>query len=196
MKKDKKNKPSKTSVRLAMDNAWRDYHHARGQGWKALLTVLVIGAAFLTIDIHYHNMFVTLGAALLTIAAGFFGANTTLNFRKLERRKFIHILNCEQYLGLLRDDLIPLKWNQKLAGREESEMLKKKGKDDSEWEVLISESSVKIPAQFKFYDIIHPRRHNSSLFMVRMHYLVILFTLLLMALRIFKYFRWIQLPKP
>jgi hypothetical protein len=194
MKKDNKNKPSKTSVRLALDNAWTDSHHARDQGWKALLIVVIIWVGFLTIDIHYHNVFVTLGAALLTIVAGYSGANTTLNFRKLERRKFIHILNCEQYLGLLRDDLIPLRPNQKLSGIEESEF-RKKGKADPDWETLMNDSSVKIPAQFKFYDVINPRRHNATLFMVRIHYLVILFTLLLLALRIFKYFRWVQIPK-
>jgi hypothetical protein len=193
MKKVKKNRPSKTSVRSAMENAWRDYHHARDQGWRTLLIVLVIGVAFLTIDIHYHNVVVTLCAAVLTIIAGYFGANVTLNLRKCERKKFIHILNCEQFLGLLRDDLIPLKWNNKLAGMDESEMQKKKGKPDSEVEMLINCSSEKIPAQFKFSDIVHPLRHNPSLFMVRMHYMIIIFTVLILAFRIFKYFRWLKI---
>ncbi|MBW2737280.1 MAG: hypothetical protein JRE64_00235, partial [Deltaproteobacteria bacterium] len=44
------NDPDKESVIAAMDQAWRDHHHARDQTWKALQIEAVLGAGLVTVD--------------------------------------------------------------------------------------------------------------------------------------------------
>ena len=46
-----------------------------------------------------------------------FGLWVTKNHRVLERREFIHIMNCEEWLGLHQDRLIPPRTHH--AGEEE-----------------------------------------------------------------------------
>ena len=101
-------KPSDESLMKAMELAWRDHHHARDQTWKTVQIVAVLGAGLLSIDFAYENLIATRFAAILVILAAAFGVGITWNHRKLEIRKFIHIMNCEELLGLHRDDIIPL----------------------------------------------------------------------------------------
>jgi hypothetical protein len=96
------------SVRLAMDQAWRDHHHARDQTWKAVQMVAVLLVGLITIEFKYHNLIATSIAGLIVIVATISAILIANNHRKLERRKFIHIMNCESYLKLHELNIIPL----------------------------------------------------------------------------------------
>lgn len=123
--------PDDASVRSAMELAWRDHHHARDQTWKAVQMVAALGAGFITVEIQFHNFIATLATGILVILTAYFAITITKNHRKLERRKFIHIMNCEEWLGLHRDDLIPL-------AKEDSEFLMNK-------KAMIKEGAVSVP---------------------------------------------------
>ena len=97
---DKSTLPSEESLLKAMELAWRDHHHARDQTWKTVQMVAVLGAGLLTIDLQYRNLVATALAAALVVLAAAVGVGITWNHRKLERRKFIHLMNCEELLGL------------------------------------------------------------------------------------------------
>lgn len=94
------------SIRLAMDEAWRDHHHARDQTWKAIQMESVLAAGLITIDFQYRSPIATSAAAALVVLAALFGILISLHHRQVEIRKFTHILNCEEALGLHRADLI------------------------------------------------------------------------------------------
>jgi hypothetical protein len=94
------------SIRAAMADAWRDHHHARDQTWHALQIEAAMAAGLLGVDVRLDQAGATLGAAMLTVMATVFGMGISLHHRKLEIRKFEHILNCERALGLHRADLI------------------------------------------------------------------------------------------
>lgn len=94
------------SIRLAMDQAWRDHHHARDQTWKAVQMEAVLAAGLVTVDAQFHNALATTAAGALVFLASIFGIWISLHHRKLEIRKFTHIMNCEEALGLHRPDLI------------------------------------------------------------------------------------------
>ena len=57
------------SVRLAMDQAWKDHHHARDQTWKAVQMVAVLLVGLITIEFKYHNLIATSIAGLIVIVA-------------------------------------------------------------------------------------------------------------------------------
>jgi len=90
-----------------MELAWRDHHHARDQTWKAVQIVAVLGAGLVTVDAQFGNPVATDAAAILVVLVAFFGILISLHHRKLECRKFVHLMNCEEHLGLRRKDLIP-----------------------------------------------------------------------------------------
>lgn len=96
--------PENESIRFAMSLAWKDHRHARDQTWRALSMVAVLGAGLAAVDIKYSNLIATTGAGVLVLMGAIFGLWITKNHRNLERRKFIHIMNCEEMLGLHRDD--------------------------------------------------------------------------------------------
>jgi hypothetical protein len=95
------------SIRLAMDLAWRDHHHMREQTWRALQIEAVLVAGLVGIDWQIRNIYATIAAGLLVLVAAPFGIQITLRHRQGEIRKFTHIINCEEALGLHRDDLLP-----------------------------------------------------------------------------------------
>lgn len=161
--------PNDDSIRLAMDQAWRDHHHARDQTWKTVQIVAVLGAGLVTVDVQFGIPLATIGASILVVVTAIFGVMITVNHRKLERRKFIHIMNCEEKLGLHRDDLIP---KVPLDGNLES-------KDE-----LIRDAAVAVPKKFHWRDIIDPRENNTSLFILRIHIAIILFAVLLVTNRL------------
>jgi hypothetical protein len=163
-----RNFPSEESIRKAMELAWKDHHHARDQTWKTIQIVSVLGAGLLTIDFQYKGFFPTLCAATLVIIAAWFGILITWNHRKLEKRKFIHLMNCEELLGLHRDDLIPL--------HPGDSSIKEKSK-------LVQASAVKVPDKFKILDAINPKKNNTALFILRMHIAIMLFAILIVILR-------------
>src|SRR5260370_42362596 len=49
----------------------------------------------------------TIAAGVLVVMSAICGVLISLHHRKLEVRKFTHIVNCEEFLGLHRDDLLP-----------------------------------------------------------------------------------------
>ena len=95
------------SIRKAMDEAWRDHRHTRDQTWKALqaefaLAVAVVGAAW-----ENGSTVFIIGAAFLVFVICLCCIQISLRHRNsVELTKFRHILNCEEALGLHRNDLI------------------------------------------------------------------------------------------
>ena len=148
------------SVRLAMELAWRDHHHARDQTWRAVQMEAVLGAGLVTVDTQFGNPVSTLAAAVLVVLAALFGILISLHHRELERRKFIHIMNCEKYLGLLREDLIPSYDDDKMSG-------------------------VKLPQTFSFWEVLNPWRHSTAIFILRMHIAIMLFAIIVLATRLY-----------
>jgi hypothetical protein len=179
--------PEMESVIKAMELAWKDHHHARDQTWKTIQIVALICAGLVTIDYQFKDIFPTLCASFFVIMAAGFGISITYNHRKLERRKFIHIMNCEEFLNLHRDDLIPLYKNTKLIGLKEKESVISNNTNDIELINLIKDSSVKLPKKFTFLEIINPFKTNTALFILRMHISIILFSILIIILRITAY---------
>ncbi|HVR08824.1 MAG TPA: hypothetical protein VMW75_12315 [Thermoanaerobaculia bacterium] len=98
--------PQPESIRLAMDEAWRDHHHARDQTWKAVQMEAVIAAGLVTVDAQFHSAIATTLLAALVALSAVFGILISLHHREVEIRKLTHILHCQQALGLCRPDLI------------------------------------------------------------------------------------------
>jgi hypothetical protein len=98
--------PEPESIRLAMDQAWRDHHHVRDQTWKTLYVEAAIAAGVVVVGAQIANSTATVVAGLMLIVAVMFGIQATLHHRKVEIRKFTHIMNCEEVLGLHGVDLI------------------------------------------------------------------------------------------
>jgi hypothetical protein len=98
--------PAPESIRLAMDQAWRDHHHARDQTWKAVQMEAVLAAGLLTVDVQYAKGLATSASAVLVILAAVFGILITLHHRTVEITKFRHITNCQRALKLDRPNLI------------------------------------------------------------------------------------------
>lgn len=163
-----KDEPSPETLRKAMELAWRDHHHARDQTWKTVQIVSVLAAGLLSIDFKFESIVATsLGAIPVVLSAGI-GAAITWSHRKLERRKIIHIMNCEELLGLHRDDIIPL------------DIGKEKMADKSD---IVRDSAVKYPPLHSFTKIFNPFKHNTSLFIFRIHIAIMLFTIIVVYLR-------------
>src|SRR5260370_20553650 len=95
--------PDKESVRLAMDLAWRDHHHAREQTWKAVQIEAALAAGLIGVDWQIRSVPATIAAGVLVVMSAIFGVLISLHHRKLEVRKFTHIVNCEEFFGLHRD---------------------------------------------------------------------------------------------
>lgn len=150
-------RPDDDSVRLAMELAWRDHHHARDQTWRA---EAVLGAGLVTVETQFRNPVATLAAATLVILAALFGILISLHHRKLERRKFVHIMNCEEYLGLRRKDLIPSYEDDKDGG-------------------------VRRPETFSFWAVLNPYKHSTAIFILRMHISIMLFAIIVLATRLY-----------
>ena len=162
--------PQPESVRAAMDAAWRDHHHARDQTWRAVQMVAVLGAGMVSVDVGYGSVAATAAAGVLVILAAIFGIWITKNHRVLERRKFIHIMNCEDWLGLHRDDLIPLRSHH--AGKE--------GEAPQE----VQDGWVAVPVSFSLWHVFSLRKHNTSLFIMRLHFAILLFAVVLVFARV------------
>ena len=98
--------PEQESIRMAMDQAWRDHHHARDQTWRAVQIEALLAAGIVGVDFQLANVGATIAAGILVIIAAMSGIMISLHHRKLEIRKFTHIMNCEVALGLRQPDLI------------------------------------------------------------------------------------------
>jgi disulfide bond formation protein DsbB len=144
-----------------MELAWRDHHHAREQTWKAIQIEAVLGAGLVTVAAQFKNNPYAIGAAaILVFFAAIFGMAISLHHRELERRKFAHILNCEEYLGLHRDDLIPVKKGLKIP-------------------VETDVAEVGIPGKFSIWAVFNPlQKMNTAIFILRMHIAIACFALI------------------
>lgn len=152
--------PDNETVRLAMELAWRDHQHARDQTWRAVQMEAILGAGLVTVDTQFKSAVSTLAAAILVVLAALFGILISRHHRALERRKFIHILNFEKYLGLSRKDLIPSYDDDKIGG-------------------------VKRPEEFSLWAVLNPRLHNTAIFILRMHIAIMLFAIIVLATRLY-----------
>jgi hypothetical protein len=95
------------SVRIALEQAWKDHHHCRDQTWRALQMELVIIAALIAINFQIENLSVILITAALAVLLSVCGIQITIRHRNnVECLKFVHITNCSKALGLMRDELI------------------------------------------------------------------------------------------
>jgi len=161
--------PSKESVIAAMDQAWRDHHHARDQTWKALQIEAVLGAGLVTVDAQFHNEIATIAAAVLVVLASLSGLLISWHHRKLERQKLIQVKFFQKFLNLYRDDLIP----------EDREELKDNGADP-----LVRDAAVGVPEMFSVWTIFNLRRTNTALFIMRMHGAIMIFAIVLAIARL------------
>jgi hypothetical protein len=98
--------PQPESIRQAMDEAWRDHHHARDQTWKAVQMEAVLAAGLVTLDVQFHSVVATTLMGVLVVLSAVSGILISFHHRSVERRKFEHILNCEKALGLHGPNLI------------------------------------------------------------------------------------------
>ena len=96
-----KNPDLKSSLEIGMQLAWQDHHHARNQTWEALKLEALLAIALIGIDISriVSPAIPYIGSTLLFLLATS-GLMITLHHRELERRKFRHIMHCEEALGL------------------------------------------------------------------------------------------------
>jgi hypothetical protein len=96
-----KNPDLKSSLEIGMQLAWQDHHHARNQTWEALKLEAVLAIALIGIDVSriVSPAIPYIGSTLLFLLATS-GLMITLHHRELERRKFRHIMHCEEALGL------------------------------------------------------------------------------------------------
>jgi len=161
--------PEKESVRAALDQAWRDHHHARDQTWKALQIEAILGAGLFTIDAQFHNKVATVAAAVLVIMASLSGLLISWHHRKLERQKLIQIHFFQKFLDLHRNDLIP----------EDREDLHEEKADP-----LVRDAAVKVPEMFSIWTMFNFRRSNTALFIMRMHAAIIIFAIVLAVARL------------
>jgi hypothetical protein len=112
-----------------------------------------------------------------------FGIWITLNHRKLERRKFIHIMNCEEVLGLHRDDLIPLQPGA-LAEFGISVDAYAQRAASGRSAALAADAAVAVPRTLSLRDAFDLRVHNTAVFILRMHVAIMAFAAILIAARI------------
>ena len=158
--------PTPESVRAVMGEAWRDHRHARDQTWRALQIEAVLGAGLVTVDAQFHNIVATAFAGALTILAAASGLLISWHHRKLQRQKFIHISNYEEWLCLHREDLMP----KAVEGKDTRPEIVRNG-------------AVSVPKKLRYRDVIDPRVHNTALFILRMHLVIMAFGILMITVR-------------
>jgi hypothetical protein len=142
----------KESIRLAMDEAWRDHQHTRDQTWKALQMEFLIAAGIIGANWQAQSILITGVAAIVVLLVTLCGIQITLRHRNIvEIGKFKHITNCEKALGLDRDCLI---------------------------------GNVKLPTPITIWDALNPRKGNTALFILRMHFVILVFSLLILLCRL------------
>ncbi len=90
----------KSSLEIGMDLAWKDHHHARNQTWEALKMEILLAIALIGVDVSkVMGGALPIGSILLFLLT-ISGIMITLHHRDLERRKFRHLMHCEDALGL------------------------------------------------------------------------------------------------
>ena len=93
----------RSSIEMAMECAWRDHHHARDQTWKSLHVEAILTAALIGINltsIEEKLPYLPLIGSILIAFLSISGLMIATHHRELERRKFRHIMHCEDALGI------------------------------------------------------------------------------------------------
>ena len=127
-----------------MELAWKDHHHARNQTWEALKIESLLAIALIGIDTtKIFSLAIPYIGSLLLFLLSISGIMITLHHRDLERRKFRHIMHCEEALGL----------RKYIDG-------------------------VKPPSPIYIWDIFLFWKSNTILFIMRMHFALIIISLL------------------
>jgi len=98
--------PEPESIRVAMDQAWRDHHHVRNQTWRTILVDLALAAGMVAVGVQFDSPAPAVAAGVLLVLCAMCGIGITLQHRQVEIRKFTHIMNCEEALGLHTPNLI------------------------------------------------------------------------------------------
>jgi hypothetical protein len=92
--------PETESIRLAMDEAWRDHQHTRDQTWLALKIELAVAAGVVGANWTANSALLGIASGVLMLITALCGVQITLRHRRVEVTKFNHIMNCEEALGL------------------------------------------------------------------------------------------------
>ena len=163
-------KPSEASVQMVLEMAWKDHHATREQTWKALQFVATLGVGLFLLDLTHKSVVATTIAAVAVMLAAVLGARVTWHHRNVERRKFIHIFNCERWLGLHTDELIPLHMGK--------DIMEKKSE-------VVRDGAVALPARITLADFFKFTRHSTLLFIFCTHLLVMIFALAILVARCF-----------
>ena len=135
----------RSSLEAAVAAAWRDHHHARDQTWKALQLEALLAIALIGVDLKATEgtlKNIPIVGSVLLFLVTISGMMLALHHRDLERRKFRHIMHCEDALGL-RPYI-----------------------DD-----------VGLPSPIYIWDIFAFWKSNSVLFIMRMHLVILIFSL-------------------
>ena len=130
---------------------WQDHFQTRLQTWRTLEIVAAIAVGLVGIDWQLGNRFATSAAALLLIAAAWFGVLITRRHRKVEREKFENIIAIENKLKLPEFGLF---------------------------------TEAKPPALIAWLDVVNPKKSNTPLFILRMHFILMAFGI------VYLIFRW------
>lgn len=88
----------------AMDGCWRDHQNTRAQTWGALTIVVSLAGGAIALDSKFGQIWSTAFSVLLVVVAAIIGIRLTWHHREYERRKFFHIMKCEEALGLRKLD--------------------------------------------------------------------------------------------
>lgn len=95
------------SIRLAMNQAWTDHQHTRDQTWKALYIEFFIVLGVVGANWQFNSNLISIVSVVFVCIIVLFGIQITLRHRNsVEVRKFQHIINCEEALGLHSGNLI------------------------------------------------------------------------------------------
>jgi len=99
--------PDKETLRHQLQLEWQDHIQTRAQTWKSLEIEVFLTIGFVGADIKFDNIWVTIVLGIIFFASSVSGIAITIHHREGQRRKFIHIDNLEQALGLHQKDLLP-----------------------------------------------------------------------------------------
>jgi len=147
--------PEPESVRVRLQIAWQDHHHARDQSWKTLQFVILIFIALVGVDLQLENLLVTKIAGIVTILIAVSGCQITYHHRNTVQIREFNIINrLQEHLGLMSEDLV--------------------------WDI---DGEIEAPGPITVLDIINPFRSNTPLFLIRVYIAVSILTAIIIFYR-------------
>jgi hypothetical protein len=101
-------RPSEDALLTVLRMEWQDHIQTRSQTWKTLQIEAILAVGLVGISGQLENPWATAIFAIAVVVAAVMGCLVTLRHRNdTERRKFTHILNIEEELGMHTPDLLP-----------------------------------------------------------------------------------------